>query len=143
MSHFGCCYNCSYCSTGSTRSKYRKQYKECWLTRRPVEDVIEEAIIAKSYGIKEIAIADDDALYNCKPGQSGVQWWKEFYQQWHDKVDLPAYCNVTPKTVLKADEDAILSIACICDSVQMGYETYSENSKKVFNVVSFSVLSFT
>ena len=132
MSHFGCCYNCHYCNTGKTRNKYRDQYKKSWLTRRPIHKLIKEALIAKKHGIKEIALADDDCLYKCKKGQEGTIWWREFYKQWA-KIDLPIYCNVTPISVLKASEDTILDIATVCDTVQMGYETYSDNSKKLFN----------
>jgi len=44
MSHFGCPYNCSYCSTSCLRSEYgSREYRKYWLTRRPIELIIEEA----------------------------------------------------------------------------------------------------
>ena len=64
MSHFGCVYNCSFCCTSVTRKSYgAKAYKEYWLSRRPVENMIEEAKLFLKFPTKEVSFEDDDVLY--------------------------------------------------------------------------------
>ena len=67
MSHFGCVYNCSFCCTSVTRKSYgAKAYKEYWLARRPVENMIEEAkLLALEEGISQRTINNE--LTNVKP----------------------------------------------------------------------------
>ena len=59
MSHFGCVYNCSFCCTSVTRKSYgAKAYKEYWLARRPVENMIEEAKLFLKYPTKEVSFEE-------------------------------------------------------------------------------------
>ncbi len=63
MSHFGCPYNCSYCSTSRLRAEYSwNEYRKYWLTRRPIENIIEEAKVFMDFPTKEVALEDDDEL---------------------------------------------------------------------------------
>jgi radical SAM superfamily enzyme YgiQ (UPF0313 family) len=134
MSHFGCIYNCSYCCTDITRKAFGgKKYKEFWLNRRPVDNLIEEARVLQDFDTKEIGLADDDALYDTQPGGEGTDWLAEFAYKWKLHIDLPMYANVTPKTVGKAEDDAISALAGLMDTIQMGFETSDEGSRKVFN----------
>jgi radical SAM superfamily enzyme YgiQ (UPF0313 family) len=135
MSHFGCVYNCSFCCTGITREAYgTATYKKYWLNRRPVDDLIKEALVMKKYGTTFIAFNDDDVLYDTKPKGNGTKWLTEFAAKWK-KVNLPLYVNVTPITVLRATDEAIDAIVSIADTVQMGLETSDKGSKKLFNRV--------
>jgi len=135
MSHFGCVYNCSFCCTNLTRKMFGSAtYKKYWLDRRPVDDLINEALIMKKYGTKLISFNDDDVLYDTKPGGKGTEWLTEFADKWK-KVNVPLYVNVAPITVLKATDEAIDAIASISDTVQMGLETSDKGSKRLFNRV--------
>ncbi len=133
MSHFGCVFNCNFCTTCSVRKDYGpSQYKRYWLTRRPVDDLIAEAIVMKEAGTKEIGLNDDDGLYDTQSNGKGTEWLKEFADKWKE-VDIPLYINVTPKTVLRATPKALQILATLVDTVQMGLETHDKGSKKLFN----------
>lgn len=134
LSHFGCVYNCSFCCTGLTRKAFGiKNYKNHWLTRRPVESLIEEAKISKEFGMKEIGLNDDDILYDTQSGGEGTKWLCDFVREWKENINIPMYANVTPQTVIKAEESALGSLSSIVNTVQMGIETFDEGSKKLFN----------
>ena len=83
MSHFVCVYNCSFCCTSVTRKSYgAKAYKEYWLARRPVENMIEEAKLFLKHPTKEVSFEDDDVLYGTHEGGDGTQWLSEFKKAW-------------------------------------------------------------
>lgn len=133
MSHFGCVYNCSFCCTDILRNMFGNEcYKNFWLRRRPVKNLIQEAEISKRYGMKEIGLNDDDFLYDTRPGGKGTSWIREFVQEWK-KIELPIYANVTPITVIRAENEAISLLSSIAKTVQMGVETFYDGSKKLFN----------
>jgi len=134
MSHFGCAYNCSFCCTDVTRKAFGvENYKKYWMTRRPVDNIINEAKISKKFGMKEIGLNDDDFLYGTNTNGTGISWIKEFASKWKTEIDLPMYVNVTPKTVLRSDPEALKILSTLVKTVQMGLETFDEGSKKVFN----------
>jgi len=134
MSHFGCVYNCSFCCTSVTRKSYgAKAYKEYWLARRPVENMIEEAKIFLKYPTKEISFEDDDVLYGTHEGGEGTQWLNEFTQAWKKEINIPMYANVTPQTVVKATDEALATLADLADTVTMGVQTTGGDSSKLFN----------
>ncbi len=57
MSHFGCVFNCSYCSTSKVRRFYGDSaYQRYSLTRRPIADLIKEARIFLEYPTKEVSL---------------------------------------------------------------------------------------
>ena len=134
MSHFGCVYNCSFCCTSVTRKSYgAKAYKEYWLARRPVENMIEEAKLFLKYPTKEISFEDDDVLYGTHEGADGTQWLEEFTQAWKKEINIPMYANVTPQTVVKATDAALSTLAELADTVTMGVQTTGGDSSKLFN----------
>lgn len=134
MSHFGCVYNCSFCCTSVTRKSYgAKAYKEYWLARRPVENMIEEAKLFLKYPTKEISFEDDDVLYGTHEGGEGTQWLNEFTKAWKKEINIPMYANVTPQTVVKATDEALATLADLADTVTMGVQTTGGDSSKLFN----------
>ena len=134
MSHFGCVYNCSFCCTSVTRKSYgAKAYKEYWLARRPVENMIEEAKLFLKFDTKEVSFEDDDVLYGTHEGADGTQWLEEFTTAWKKEINLPMYANVTPNTVVKATDEALSILAELADTVIMGVQTTGGDSSKLFN----------
>jgi len=134
MSHFGCVYNCSFCCTGLTRKKFgAKTYKEFWLDRRPIENMIEEAKVLLDFDTKEVSFEDDDVLYGTAQNGEGTEWLEKFAVRWKKEIDLPMYANVTPQTVVKATDRALRALAGLADTVQMGVQTTGGDSAKLFN----------
>jgi len=134
MSHFGCVYNCSYCCTDIIRKTYGSNiYKNFWLTRRPINNIISEAKVAKKFGMKEIMIGDDDFLRGVSSEGTIYQWIKNFAEEWKKHIDIPITIQVTPMTVIKTDIDILKIISSLTKTVQMGLQTFDEGSKKLFN----------
>ena len=134
MSHFGCVYNCSFCCTSVTRKSYgAKAYKEFWLARRPVENMIEEAKLFLKYPTKEVSFEDDDVLYGTHEGADGTEWLREFTNAWKKEINIPMYANVTPNTVVKATDEALSTLAELTDTLTMGVQTTGGDSSRLFN----------
>ena len=134
MSHFGCVYNCSFCCTSVTRKSYgAKAYKEFWLARRPVENMIKEAKLFLKFDTKEVSFEDDDVLYGTHEGADGTEWLEEFTKEWKKEINIPMYANATPQTVVKATPAALSTISELVDTVQMGVQTTQGDSSRLFN----------
>jgi radical SAM superfamily enzyme YgiQ (UPF0313 family) len=134
MSHFGCIYNCSFCCTNVTRKAFgAKMYKEYWLERRPIENMIEEAKLLLEFDTKEVSFEDDDVLYGTQPGGTGTSWLTEFRDAWKKEIGLPMFANITPQTVVKAPTEVLDILSDLVDSVQMGVQTTEGASSKLFN----------
>ena len=134
MSHFGCVYNCSFCCTSVTRKSYgAKAYKEYWLARRPVENMIEEAKLFLKFDTKEVSFEDDDVLYGTHDGADGTEWLEKFTKAWKKEINIPMYANATPQTVVKASDAALATLAELVDTVQMGVQTTQGDSSRLFN----------
>ena len=134
MSHFGCIYNCSFCCTSVTRKSYgAKAYKEYWLARRPVENMIKEAKLFLEFDTKEVSFEDDDVLYGTHEGADGTQWLREFTKAWKKEINLPMFANVTPQTVVKATEESLEILADLVETVQMGVQTTGGDPSRLFN----------
>ena len=134
MSHFGCVYNCSFCCTSVTRKSYgAKAYKEYWLARRPIENMIKEAKLFLEFNTKEVSMEDDDVLYGTHEGADGTQWLREFTKAWKKEINLPMFANVTPQTVVKATKESLEILADLVETVQMGVQTTGGDSSRLFN----------
>jgi len=130
MSHFGCPYNCSYCSISRLRKEYSWEvYRKHWLTRRPINDIIEEAKIFLEYPTKEVALEDDDMLY----GKEIDDWLPEFTTAWKREIGLPIFGNVTPKTVVKVSDKTLETMSELVSVVQMGVQADRRETLKMFN----------
>lgn len=130
MSHFGCMYNCSYCSTSKVRKFYGANiYNEYFLARRPVSNLIEEAKTLLQYDTKEFALEDDDIL----AVPQSEEWIKELAKLWKKKINRPIYANVSPITVVKASDSTMEVLSSLVDTVQMGVQAVTERSLKLFN----------
>lgn len=130
MSHYGCVYACSYCATHNFRHKLGPQkYRQFYLTRRPVEHVIEEARVLLDFDTKEVGLEDDDAL----EGAEAEAWMHEFVPRWNKEIGLPVYANVTPKTVTEVSDAHLRDFASLVHFVTMGVQTARPSSLKLFN----------
>ncbi len=130
MSHFGCMYNCSYCSTTLIRKHYGADlYNKFWMTRRPVEHLINEAKALLEFDTQEVSLEDDDAL----AGADVESWLESFTHAWKKEIGLPMYANVTPQTVVKASDKTLKTLSRLVTSVQMGVQTARADSLKLFN----------
>lgn len=130
MSHMGCPFSCSYCSTSRIRKRTgTKTYNEFWLARRPVENVIEEAKIFLKYPTIEVSLADDDILF----GKDVEVWLEEFTYHWKKEIDLPLIAYVSPYTVCQASDRALSLVSDLLNVVLIGVQVAREDSLKLFN----------
>ena len=130
MSFMGCPFNCSYCSTGHVRSKVgAKTYKEYWLKRRPLKDVIREAKELIPFPTKEISLADDDIL----AGPDAAEWLKEFSCIWKKEIDLPIIAYVTPSSISRASDEVLKILGELLHTALIGVQVARSDSLKLFN----------
>jgi radical SAM superfamily enzyme YgiQ (UPF0313 family) len=130
MTHFGCPYKCSYCSTSRLKAEFGwKEYSKYWLTRRPIDHIIEEAKIFLEFLTKEVALEDDDMLY----GKEIDEWLPKFSAAWKQNIGLPIICNVTPKTVVKVSARTLDTMAELVTVAQMGVQAARRETLKLFN----------
>ncbi|MFH1654797.1 MAG: radical SAM protein [Pseudomonadota bacterium] len=130
MSHFGCLYNCSYCTTSLLRKHYgATEYNKYWMMRRPVEELIKEAKVLLEFDTREVSLEDDDIF----AGAEAETWIESFVDAWNKEIGLPTYANVTPQTVMKVSDKALTTLAKIVSSVQMGVQTARPESLNLFN----------
>ena len=130
MTHFGCPYKCSYCSTSRLKAEFGwKEYSKYWLTRRPIDHIIEEAKIFLEFPTKEVALEDDDMLY----GKEIDEWLPEFAAAWKQNIGLPIIGNVTPNTVVKVSAKTLDTMAGLVTVAQMGVQAARKETLKLFN----------
>ena len=130
MTHFGCPYKCSYCSTSLFKEEYSgEEYRKYWLTRRPIDHIINEAKIFLDFPTKEVALEDDDTLF----GGEIEEWLPEFTAAWKQDIGLPIHCNVTPNTVVKVSDKTLDTLAELVAAVQMGVQAARRKTLKLFN----------
>jgi radical SAM superfamily enzyme YgiQ (UPF0313 family) len=130
MTHFGCPYKCSYCSTSRLKAEFGwKEYSKYWLTRRPIDHIIEEAKIFLEFPTKEVALEDDDMLY----GKEIDEWLPKFLTAWKQNIGLPIICNVTPNTVVKVAAKTLDTMAELVGVAQMGVQAARRETLKLFN----------
>jgi len=130
MSHFGCPFNCTYCSTSRVKSMYGpKEYKRMFLKRRSPGNVIEESKIFLKYPPKEVFMADDD----CLQGKDAEGWLEEFAELWKKEINLPITTYVSPFSVNKASEKLMRTVASLFPFINMGVQSFDKNSLKLYN----------
>ena len=130
MSHFGCPYNCSYCSTSRLKREYSgADYKQYWLTRRPIDQIIAEARVLLEFPTREVTLEDDDMLY----GPDIDEWLPEFKRAWEQNIGLPIFGNVTPNTVLRVSEFTMETLAELVAVVQMGVQAARPETLQLYN----------
>ena len=130
MSHFGCPYKCSYCSTSLLKEEYSgEEYRKYWLTRRPIDNIIKEAKVFLDFPTKEVALEDDDMLY----GTEIDEWLPKFRDAWKKDIGLLIHGNVTPNTVVKVSDKTLDTLAELVAAVQMGVQAARPETLKLFN----------
>jgi len=129
MSHFGCPYNCSYCSTSRVRAIYGpKEYKRMFLTRRPPQDVIEESKIFLKYPPKEVFLADDD----CLQGDDAEVWLAEFAALWKKQINLPITTYVSPFSINRASDSLMRIASSIFPFINMGVQSFDRKTLELY-----------
>ncbi|EKD41150.1 MAG: Radical SAM protein [uncultured bacterium] len=130
MSHFGCVYACAYCATHNQRRVIGpKNYQQFYLTRRPIDHLIDEARILLEFKTKEVCLEDDDAL----EGFEAEAWMHEFVPRWNKEIGIPVYANVTPKTVTHVSDSHLKNFSELVHYVTMGVQAARPSSLKLFN----------
>ena len=130
MSYFGCAYNCSYCSISNLRdSCSQEDYQKYYMTRRPVQALIDEAKIFLRYPTKEVSIEDADMLF----GNNIGAWLKEFAAAWKKKIGISISGNVAPLTVTHVPDKTLEILSSLVSSVRMGVQTARKESLRLFN----------
>jgi len=130
MSHYGCQFNCSYCSASRVRSLYgHEEYKEKFLKRRPAKDLIEESIFFLKDPPREVFLADDD----CLQGDDAEVWLEEFASLWKEKINLPITTYISPFSLSKASNSLMKIVASLFPFVNMGVQSLNKETLKLFN----------
>ncbi|HET6461644.1 MAG TPA: radical SAM protein [Syntrophales bacterium] len=130
MSHFGCVYNCSYCATHRIREAYKPEdYRRHWLSRRPLEDIIDEAGLFLECPTTEVELSDDDMLY----GSDIETWLTAFAAEWKDKIGLPLVGNVTPLSVIRASDATMETLSNLVCNVCVGLQSSENETLRLFN----------
>ena len=130
MTHFGCAYNCSYCSAATVKKEFgMKNYKKHWLSRRSLDSVIEEAKLFREYPTKEVELSDDDMLY----GKDIDSFLTDFAKRWKGEVGIPILGNVTPFSVLSVSDNTLRILADLVSNVCIGLQAVEKETLKLFN----------
>lgn len=130
MSKFGCVYNCSYCSTSNIKDEFgSKDYKKHWLTRRTLENVIDEAKLFLEYPTAVVELSDDDMLH----GSDIDTWLPEFASAWKSEIKLALFGNVTPFSVLKVSDKTLNELAGLVSNICIGMQAVEKATLKLFN----------
>ena len=122
MTSRGCPHNCTYCFT--FKGLYPGQR---YLRHRSVDSIIRELKeIKESFpSVKVIKICDDCFM------SRDADNIKEFSRQYKEKIGLPLSCLVHPATVTEEKRSYLIDAGL--RFVQMGIESASENTKKLYN----------
>ncbi len=130
MTHFGCPYRCSYCSTPRLKVEFgARDYKESWLKRRPIKDIIDEARVCMEFPTMEIALEDDDMLF----GKDTNEWLPEFASEWKQHIGLPMVGNATPNTVVRVSDETLDTMKGLVTTVQMGVQAARKDTLRLYN----------
>ena len=128
----GCPWNCSYCSSSS--EFVRKLFgvvahRNYYLSRRPIEHVIDEALEIIKYPTKEIEWVDDDVF----SGINVETWLVNFVEIWKREINLPLYVSTTSVSVLRASDKVLRTLKQIVNVVGLGIQAIRPESLKLFN----------
>lgn len=116
MTSRGCPFSCAYCANSILRNIYKD--KRNYVRQRSVDNVINELEhLKKNYEFTRIHFEDDVFSYN-------FDWVNEFCRKYKNKIDLPFFCYLHPKTTneetVKLLKDAGLMTATF--GIQSGSE---------------------
>ncbi|MBN2383711.1 B12-binding domain-containing radical SAM protein [bacterium] len=123
MASRGCPYNCSYCCNNALR----KLYGGDWQVRhRSPEHLVTELHYAReTFSFITAVVLSDDSFFAYPLDQL-----KHFAQLYHERVGLPFRCLTSPLTLTREKLETLLD--CGLFSVQMGIQTGSERTKKLY-----------
>lgn len=147
LSMLGCPWNCSYCSSSSGHIQKifcPKEHRDYYLTRRPIDHVIEEAKQVMKYPTEEIEWVDDDIF----SGRDCEAWLLDFAEAWtknilkeSDAVDaygevkevVPMYVSTTSHGANTISDKVLESLKRCVKVVGMGIQAIRPESLKLFN----------
>lgn len=132
LSMLGCPWNCSYCSSSSSHMREifgAEAHKRYYLSRRPLQVVIDEAKEIIQYPTQEIEWVDDDVF----AGDDIEKWIPEFVEAWQKEIALPMYVSTTSRYVMKVSDNVLAVLKPIVSAVGMGVQAIRPESLKLFN----------
>jgi len=134
----GCPLNCSFCYVSVLRSEHAKadrakgQEVQPFLRRKAIPAIIEDLVEVRRQNpqVEFLNIMNDDtAAHDLKDLQ-------EFAKLYREQVDLPFYCMVSPRSLLKggkAKEKVQALIDAGLKELNMGIQTNGETNREIYN----------
>ncbi len=130
VSMFGCPYDCSFCSNRLKKEKFGpKVFKEYFLERRPISELIKEGKILLKYDTIEVDWEDDDLLF----GKDIGSWLIEFVEAWKKEVGIPLRFMSSPKSILRASDRMLVKLKEISSWCIMGIQCIRQESLDILN----------
>lgn len=123
MASRGCPYNCTYCFT--FKGLYKNQR---YVRRRSVNHMLSELkSLKEKWGeeIKHISFADDEFL------TADRAYLEEFCRRYKEEIGLPFHCLGHPHNTTQDIIELLLDAGMV--NFQMGIQTCSDNTRKLFN----------
>ncbi|MBN2055746.1 B12-binding domain-containing radical SAM protein, partial [bacterium] len=120
----GCPHDCSYCCNNALRDLYRGQQ---YLRRRSTGNILGELeeMRARFPFIKVIGFSDDSFFAD---NEAGIEAFARAYKE---RVGLPFFCLGSPLTITRRKMVALVAAGMF--GIQMGIQTGSESTKKLYN----------
>ncbi len=134
----GCPLNCSFCYVSIDRrafaeaDKSKGQKPQPFLRRKAVSAVIEDLVEMRTHNpqVKFINIMNDDTAAR------NLADMQEFARLYKEKINLPFYCMVSPRSLAYEDK-AKEKIQALVDAgvkeLNMGIQTNEKTSKEIYN----------
>jgi len=123
MATRGCPYSCSYCCNSALRTLYQGNWKVRYRSPRHLVNELKSALETFSY-ISAIVLSDDS--FFAYP----LEQMQEFARLYKAEIGLPFRCLTSPLTLTRAKLELLLD--CGLFSLQMGIQTGSERTKKLY-----------
>lgn len=126
LSVLGCPFSCAYCSSSNKKTKDLFEGTNNNLVRRPMSDIMMEAIYLKGV-TEEIEWVDDDVFHGDQ------DWMINFYKEWNRSIKIPMYVSTSSLNALKAKEELLREMSSCVNCIGMGVQAIRPKSLKILN----------